>query len=141
MKLNTKFHGVREYKEEDVIVFHKGIPGFEEYRKFILFPVEENDIFSILQAVEDEEVGIVTVSPFARFKDYELKLSDEKLKDLKITNPDEVLVLNTVTLSSKVEDITTNLKAPIIVNIKEKLGEQIILDNEAYLVKHPLFKE
>jgi flagellar assembly factor FliW len=139
MKLDTKFHGVREYKEEDVIIFSKGLPGFEEYKKFILFPVEENDIFSILQAVEDEEVGIVTISPFVRFKEYEVKLSDEKLKDLKINSPEEVLVLNTVTLSTKTEDITTNLKAPIIVNIKEKLGEQIIIDNEKYLVKHPLF--
>jgi flagellar assembly factor FliW len=38
-----------------------------------------------------------------------------------------------------VEHITTNLKAPIIINIKQKLGEQIILDNDKYKIKHPLF--
>ncbi|MCM8710956.1 flagellar assembly protein FliW [Clostridium sp. SYSU_GA19001] len=139
MKLNTKYHGVREYRSEDIITFKKGLPGFENLKKFILFTVEENELFNILQSIENEEIGIVTISPFTVFEDYEFKLSDEKLKELKITRPEDVLVLNTVTLNSKVENITTNLKAPIVININEKLGEQIIIDNDKYKIKHPLF--
>jgi flagellar assembly factor FliW len=51
------------------------------------------------------------------------------------------MVLNTVTIQSKVEEITTNLRAPIIINIREGLGEQIILENDKYKIKQPLFKE
>jgi flagellar assembly factor FliW len=139
MKLNTKYHGVKEYKEEDIITFKKGLPGFENLKDFILFSVEENDLFSILHSTENEEVGLVVVSPFSVVNDYEFKLSDNKIQELGIQSPEDVLVLNTVTLCSKVEDITANLKAPIIVNIKAKLGEQIIIDNDGYKVKHPLF--
>jgi flagellar assembly factor FliW len=141
MKINTKYHGVKEYKEEDVITFNKGLPGFESLKDFILFSVEENDLFSILHSTENEEVGLVVVSPFSVVNDYEFKLSDNKTQELGINSPEDVLVLSTVTLSSKVEDITANLKAPIIVNIKAKLGEQIILDNDGYKVKHPLFSK
>ncbi|SKA72715.1 flagellar assembly factor FliW [Clostridium sp. USBA 49] len=141
MKFNTKYHGVKEFKEEDIIYFKKGLPGFEKLNKFILFSVEENNIFSILHSVENEEIGLVVASPFTIFKDYEFKLSDEKLKELKISSPEDVLVLNTVTLSNNINSITINLKAPIIINIKERLGEQIILDNEKYKIKHPLLKE
>lgn len=141
MKLNTKYHGIREYSKEDIITFKKGLPGFEHLKKFILFSVEENELFSILHSIEDEEIGIVVISPFTLFNDYEFKLSDEKLEELKITSPEDVLVLNTVTLNSVISNITTNLKAPIIINIKEKLGEQIILDSDKYKIKHPLFKE
>ncbi len=141
MKLSTKYHGVREFKEEDIISFKKGLPGFEGLKKFILFSVEENQLFSILQSVEDEEIGLVVISPFEVAKDYEFKLSDEKIKELNIEAPEDVLALNTVTLSSKVEEITTNLKAPIIINIKQRQGEQIILDNDSYKIKHPLLKE
>lgn len=141
MKLNTKYHGIIDYKEEDIITFHKGLPGFENLRSFILIPLEEDSIFTILHSIEDEGVGLVLVSPFQVDKDYEFKLSDEKISNLKIKSTEEVLTLNTVTLRSNIKEITTNLKAPIIINIKEKLGEQIILDNEKYKLKHPLFKE
>ena len=54
MKLNTKYHGVKEYEEKDIINFKKGLPGFEGLKKFILFPVEDNDVFSILHSVEND---------------------------------------------------------------------------------------
>jgi flagellar assembly factor FliW len=141
MKLNTKYHGVREFNENDIITFNKNIPGFEGLKKFIVFPVEENELFNILHSLENEEIGLVVVSPFAFNKNYEFKLHDEKIDELKIASPEDVMVLTTVTLGSSLEEITTNLKAPIIINIKERLGEQIILDNDKYGIKHPLFKE
>ncbi|MCT8976139.1 flagellar assembly protein FliW [Clostridium sp. CX1] len=139
MKLNTKYHGVREFEEKDIITFKKGLPGFEQLKKFILFTVEDNEVFSILQSTEDMNIGLIVISPFNLIKDYELKLDEEKTSELKIERAEEVLVLNTVTLNSKVENITVNLKAPIIINIKSNLGEQIILDNPNYVIKHPLY--
>ena len=140
MELVTKYHGARTYSDEDVIVFKKGLPGFKELKKFIIFPLESNEVFSILHSIEANEVGLVLVSPFTILLDYEFKIPDRDIKELKIDKPEEVLVLTTVTLSSKIENMTTNLKAPIIINIKEKLGEQLILDNDKYKVKEPLFK-
>ncbi len=140
MKLNTKYHGICQYEEKDIIDFNKGLPGFEDLKKFILFPVEDNEMFSVLHSVENVEVGFVVVSPFNVLKDYEIKLDDETIKKMKIKKPEDVLVVNTLTLSSKIEDITVNLRAPIIINIKDKTGAQLILSNESYLVKYPLFK-
>ena len=140
MELITKHHGVREYGVEDIIVFKKGLPGFEELKNFIIFPFESNEAFSILHSIEDIEVGLVLVSPFTMMSDYEFKIPDNYIKELQITKPEEVLVLTTVTLSSNIKDITTNLKAPIIININEKLGEQLILDKDKYKIKETLFK-
>lgn len=141
MKLNTKYHDVLNYEEKDVIYFKKGIPGFENLKKFLIFPVEDNDIFSVFQSIEDADIGIIVISPFDVKKDYEVKLEEDLIKRLKIKNEEEVLIMNTVTLSSHMDKITVNLKAPIIINIKERFGEQIILDNENYKIKHPIFKE
>lgn len=141
MKLQTKYHGIREYEENEVITFLKGLPGFEGLRKFILFTVEGNEVFNILHSIEDEGVGFVVISPFYVSNDYELELDKELTNRLKLEKPEETLILNTVTLHSELSKITTNLRAPIIINTKEKLGEQIILNNDKYLVKHPLFKE
>lgn len=141
MKLDTKYHSGVEYEEKDIIYFKKGLPGFEDLKKFIVYPVEENNIFSILQSIEQEKVGILVISPFTVCKDYEVKLTEEQISNLKIKSEEDVYVLNTVTINSDYKEITTNLRAPIIINIKEEIGEQIILKNEDYKIKHPIFQE
>lgn len=141
MELKTTFHGTREYVEEEVITFEKGLPGFENLKKFIIFDLEETGVFSVLQSIEDPDIGLVVISPFSQIKDYEFNLEDEAAERLKVKSSEDIIVLNTVTLNSNIEKVTTNLRAPIVVNIKNKSGEQIILNDDRYLIKHPLFKE
>ena len=105
MKFQTSHHGIREYDESDVITFKKGLPGFEGLTKFILFPVEENEVFNILHSIEDPDVGLVTISPFSVDKDYEIELKDGLLKRLNIKKPEDVLLQTTVTLNSKLEKL------------------------------------
>ncbi|ENK0555924.1 flagellar assembly protein FliW [Clostridium sporogenes] len=141
MNLNTKYHGCIEYEEKDVIYFEKGIPGFEELKKFIIFPVKDNDVFSVFHSIEKEDMGIIVTSPFNIEKEYEIQLEKEQIANLKLQDEKDTLVLNTVTLNSDINKITANLRAPIVINIKEKIGEQIIINSDKYKVKHPLFKE
>ncbi|EKS4342926.1 flagellar assembly protein FliW [Clostridium botulinum] len=141
MKLNTKYHGCIEYEEKDVIYFEKGIPGFEELKKFIIFPVKDNDVFSVFHSIEKEDMGIIVTSPFNIEKEYEIQLEKEQIANLKLQDEKDTLVLNTVTLNSDINKITANLRAPIVINIKEKIGKQIIINSDKYKVKHPLFKE
>jgi flagellar assembly factor FliW len=141
MKINTRYHGTREYNDKDVITFKRGIPGFEDLKQFIIFPLDDNDFFNILHSIEDEAIGLVTVSPFSIYPNYEINLEDNILSDLNITEEKDVLILTTVTLNSKIENITVNLKAPIVINIVERLGEQVILDKIEYSIKHPLLQE
>lgn len=141
MKFSTKHHGILEYKEEDVVLFPKGLPGFSDLKKFIIFPVEGEGIFNILHSIEEEAIGLAVVSPFNVCKDYEFQLPEEMTKNLKVNSPEDILVITTVTINSDYKMITTNLRAPIIINIKEKIGEQIILENDEYKIKHPIFQE
>lgn len=140
MELNSKHHGVINYSEEDIIFFKNGLPGFEDLKKFIVFPLKDNDSFSIIHSIE-EDLGIILISPFMVKENYEFKLEENIVEELKIKEPNEVMVYTTVTLNSNIEKITTNLKAPIVINRFSKLGKQIIIDNESYKIKEPIFKE
>ncbi|MBD8045962.1 flagellar assembly protein FliW [Clostridium faecium] len=140
MELNSTHHGVIRYNEEDVIFFKNGLPGFENLKKFIIFPLKDNDSFTVIHSI-DEDLGIILISPFMVKEDYEFKLNENVIDELKITEPTDVMVYTTVTLNSNIEKITTNLKAPIIINRFSKLGKQIIIDNESYKIKEPIFKE
>ena len=46
-------------------------------------------------------------------------------------------VLVVVTVSSG-EEITANLAAPVVINMKAMLGMQVILQDNRYPIKHPL---
>lgn len=137
MELSTKVHGDISYKEDDIITFEKGILGFEGLTKFILFEYKENPVFSVLHSIEDKNIGLFVINPFDFFKEYEINLKNDTIGDLSIEGESDVRIINTITLNK--DGITTNLKAPIILNIKNKFGQQIILDREDYKIKQPLF--
>lgn len=141
MILESKIHGIIEYEENDIIVFKKSILGFSDLNKFILFDLKDNAVFKVLHSLEDNSIGFIVINPFDFFKEYEFKLSDEVKKNIKIEDTNEVMVLNTITINNEVKKITTNLRAPIIVNINKSLGEQIVLETEKYKIKEPLVKE
>ncbi|MDT8716671.1 flagellar assembly protein FliW [Clostridium sp. 19966] len=141
MEIETRFHGKINFDENKIITFNKGLPGLEQLHKFILFPVEGNGSFSILHSVEDMDIALVVTSPFNIIKDYEFEIDDTIVEELKIIDAKNVLVLSTVSIYRQKEKITTNLKAPIIINMESNLGEQLILDNEKYIIKYPIFQE
>ncbi|WP_061994912.1 flagellar assembly protein FliW [Clostridium sp. ATCC 25772] len=141
MELKTKYHGIVKYDEDEIITLSDGLLGFEHLKKYIIFSLKDNEDFKVIHSLEDESVGIVIMSPFLVIKNYEFNLSDKIVSKLKIKNEKEVAVYTTVTLNSDINKITTNLKAPIVLNISSNLGKQIIIDNESYNIKELLFKE
>ena len=122
------------------IKFKKGILGFEHLHTFILKELEDSK-FKILQSLEDEKISFVLISPFDIVSDYEIKLGNETVERIEVDTANDVSIFSLVTLNSDIKKITANLKAPIVINVKKNLGEQIIVDKEKYKIKHPLIKE
>lgn len=120
------------------VVFEKGLPGFENHKNFEINDIEENQKFKVVNSLDDKSVGFIAVSPFDIKKDYEIKLDADTINSLKIDKPEEVLLLNIVTLGKKLEDSTVNLKAPLVMSVKNKLGVQLILQDDKYNIKEPL---
>ncbi|HBI92179.1 MAG TPA: flagellar assembly protein FliW [Terrisporobacter glycolicus] len=120
------------------IFFEKGIPGLEKYREFEINQVESNEKFKQIISIEDSNIGFIAISPFEIKKDYELNLSDDVIKELQIDSPKDVLVLSLITLGKTLEKSTVNLKAPVIINIKNNKGKQLILQDDKYNIKEPL---
>lgn len=138
MKFISKIHGEMEYEGKNIITFNKGIPGFNDLKKFILLDLQEYEPFQLLQSLENEEIALIVTSPYTFFNDYEIKLNEETINNLKITSPEQVNIITTITLNSDINKITTNLQGPIVINTSNNLGEQIILDDSKYKVKSPL---
>lgn len=120
------------------ILFEKGIPGFENYRYFNVNIVEGNKKIYNIVSKEDSNIGFISISPFDIKKDYEIDLDDAFIKELDIKDEKDVLVICLITLGKSLKDSTANLKAPIIINIKNNRGKQLILQDDKYKIKEPL---
>ncbi|AWK50924.1 flagellar assembly protein FliW [Clostridium beijerinckii] len=122
MKFISKVHGEMQYEENNIITFNKGIPGFNGLKKFILLDLQEYEPFKLLQSLENDEISLIITSPYEFFDEYEVKLSEETIKNLKIGSPEQVMILTTVTLNSDVKKITTNLQGPMVINTSNNFG-------------------
>ena len=142
MKIQTTRFGELEIADSSVITFNKGIPGFEESKKYVLIPADDKEEtpFFFLQSIDIEELNFFLVDPFSFFKEYDVKLEEQMVERLELENPTDALVLTTVTAKGEIKDATTNLKAPLVINNSKQLGMQIVLDNKDYLIKQPLFQ-
>lgn len=120
------------------VVFEKGLPGFENHKNFEINDIEENQKFKVVNSLDDKSVGFIAISPFDIKKDYEIRLDADTINLLKIDKPEDVLLLNIVTLGKKLENSTVNLKAPLVMSVKNQLGAQLILQDDKYNIKEPL---
>lgn len=139
MKLMTEILGEVDYKEENVIYFSEGLYGFENCHRFILIDIAETEMpFQWLQSVEDESLSFVLTTPFAFHESYDFEIPEHVIKQLEISNTDELAIYSLVVIKENLEESTTNLKAPLIVNVHKNKAKQIIL-NEDFPYKYFLF--
>ena len=76
MQIESTRFGTIEVREEQVIHFPHGIPGFLNEKAFVHLPYEEGSPFSFLQSTTDPNLSFLLVDPFVFIKDYEFALED-----------------------------------------------------------------
>lgn len=141
MILSTRLFGEIEINEEKIITFETGIIGFEELRKFTLIHEAEKETKSILwmQCIDNPEVALPVLNPLIVKEDYNPIVEDEIIKSLGDIVEEQIFVLVTVAVPSDVKKMTVNLKGPIIINPFTLKACQVIVENEEYLVKYPIY--
>ena len=81
---------------------------------------------------------VVSASEFGEEYSFELPFQDRAL-DLK--EEDEVAIFNLVTIRPDPTLSTVNLKAPVVVNLRNRLGKQVILDDPRFPTRMPLYSQ
>jgi flagellar assembly factor FliW len=142
MLVKTKYFGEIELGEDKILTFEGGIFGFEECRRFtILYNNEEGERPSIswLQSIEMQELAIPVISPSLIMETYNPIVNDDVLASLGELSDDNIVIMLTLTVPSDLTKMTTNLKAPIIINSDTKYGCQIVAENDDYMIKYPVY--
>lgn len=141
MVVNTRVFGEIDISEDKIITLDKGIIGFPDLRNFALVHNSErgDGRAAWLVSLEEPAFALPVIDPLAVYPDFNPTVEDEMLKPLGEFGAEEMLVLVTITVPKEVEKMTANLKAPIIINAKDRKACQIILDGEEYQIKYPIY--
>ncbi len=142
MDLNTRYFGELTIREEEIINFQKGIPAFEDVKRFVIISDSDpTSPFKWLQCVDDGNLIFAIANPFMIKKDYDFEIDDKALAEINVTKIEDVEIYSMLVIPEDISKMTINLKAPLIINHKERLGNQVILDTDKYSVRHYIIED
>lgn len=138
IKIQSTRFGELEVPTESIFEIVYGIIGFSNFRKYIL--LEHNPPFSWIQSTENPDLAFVVVNgeEFGDAYSVPFPVGDRDI-DLQESDVADVAVLNLVSVRADPSKTTVNLKAPVIVNMRNRKGRQLVLDDQKYPTRMPLF--
>ena len=140
MELQTSRFGEISVDLNKEVIFAEGLPGFPEVKRFVLLQRQEDAPFFWLQAVEGPDVAFLLVSPPDFSLDYRPQVPEADLKALDLESfGDGHLFLVAVVPENPLE-MTVNMRAPVIINPAKRTGRQLILADDSYPMRYPMFE-
>jgi flagellar assembly factor FliW len=136
--VNLPRFGACTYRDDEVITFPWGLPGFGTLRRFIALNLDGQERFVWLQSLDDPSVAIPVADPWQIFADYAPHLPPYALSSLDLGNPEDFVTLCVVVVSPGAVEMTMNLLAPVVVNLRTRTARQITLETGGYSVRTPI---
>ncbi len=144
MKIKTRSFGELEFLEEAIINFEEGIVGFSSLKRWIVIENPEMQPFKWLQSVDNPDIALMVIEPRLIRAEYKMVIAAEEHKKIGIESlhgDKKWIALCVIVVDENIEESIVNLKAPIIINLDDKKGKQVILLNDDYDVEEPLFSK
>jgi flagellar assembly factor FliW len=135
MQIQTTRFGFLEVEADAVLTFPTGLLGLENCRHWVLLADAHNDALGWLQSTSRADIALAVVSPRRFVPYYQLRVSRSELAPLALGDVKEAEVL--VIVGRSEQAMTLNLKAPLVINLQERLGRQVICNGDQP-VQYPL---
>lgn len=131
---------------QNEIYFPYGLLGIENSQKFYVAKLLDKNLskYSLLQSVDDENLSLLTImldpsdylTEDSFLNSYDVKSA---LKNLRIQqNYEAIMLIATIEKENNNTRISLNQKAPIIINLENKIADQYVFLNNDYSLKYYL---
>lgn len=145
--IRTKCFQDLEYPDSAPFHFPCGLPGFEHEREFLFLHRPESHPLIFMQSVLTPDLCFVLLPVFAADPQYQLVLDEEARTELGLPLTGEpkigvdILCAVIVCAHGHQEPPTANLLAPVVVNLRDRIGTQVIQTQSGYSHRHPLARQ
>ncbi len=141
MVVQTGRFGQIEISTDEIIQIPSGILGFPEDHNFCLVDAGDDTLILWLQSLSNPHLAFPVLEPKVFKPEYVVRLSAAELRELKLSSIKDASVFTILTIPSPMTEMTANLKAPVVINIKQKIAKQVVLQENDQPIKYPMFKE
>jgi flagellar assembly factor FliW len=145
-RIQTRCFDELEYSPDAVFEFPSGLPGFEAEHAFVFLEQPATHPLMFMQSLSRKDVCFILLPVLAADRHYELRLSDEDLAALHFPagsrpqiGKDILCAVTVCAADDQRPHPTVNLFAPILVNLKQKIGIQAV--QTQYPAQHPLITQ
>jgi flagellar assembly factor FliW len=135
MLILSEHLGEIEVDEQTIVDIPDGLLGFPQTTRFVLVAAEDMGLYSWLQSVDHPDVSFLAVVPTPFFPDYEPDLPEKDCLALELEDPGDAQVLCLVTIG---DEVTANLLGPVVVNVRNRVGRQVVLAHQDLTTAAPI---
>lgn len=125
---------------DGIIRFPNGLLGFPDAVAFRLVEGPAEGLFWLV-AADGNGLRFLLSDPFLFFDGYSLVLNDSQTEKIGAERASDVAVLAITVPGSDGKPWTANLRGPVVINIAESLGAQLILTDETAELRRPFVPE
>lgn len=138
LSIHSELLGTIEIPEDGVMDFPDGLFGFPDAHGFVVLPAEREG-FYWLQSLEFSALTFMALDPFVHVPGFSVELADGEIGVLGPAEPKDIVVLGIVTLPRTQGDpITVNLQGPVAINVRRRIGRQLVIQDSVYGTRHPI---
>lgn len=142
MRIQTSRFGVVEVKESDTLFLIRGLLGFPSLKECGLLRPDEDAPFEWLLACDDPALSFPVADLRALLPGCHPNVHDQDLEELGAGGREdlEFKVLLRIPDGDPSHAIV-NLKAPIVINIRNRRAKQVVLSDAKLSHHHPIFPQ
>ncbi len=138
MKVQTTRFGCIEVDETRLITFPEGMLGFPEQTEYALVQTNDEGNFFWLQSVERADLAFVVCDPLLFVPDFRVQIKLEDMEKIALTDMQQSQILIVVNKIDRM--LTGNLQGPLVINVVNRCGLQLVLSERKYSTRHPLME-
>lgn len=131
--------GEIEFTEDQIIRFEEGMLGLPGLKEYLLLTSDNIAPFLRLQCVEEPKISFLLLDPNhvdPGYKDYVSSRSG--IEEYYRINDPENAIFVVMKISEDGEEISANLVAPVVIDNRNKSGQQVVLIDSPYNVRQSL---
>jgi len=123
----------------ETVRFPDGIPGFESCHQWVVLAAEEQTPLRRLHAVDGVDASFLAIDPRSVMEGYRCALTQADRRRLGADDETALLWLALVMVEAS-GTLTVNLRAPIVINPRTMLGQQVLPQDSLYPLRHVLLE-
>ena len=124
------------YRATDVVRFPQGLPGFERLRDFLIVTREECAPFVFLASLEEPTVALPLL-PWTVAAGAHAAALPRGGRETASAGP-VIACYAVVSIGAQGREVIANLRAPVLVDLDDRTGRQVILADESLPLTAPV---